>query len=670
MKKCLALLLAMMLCFALVSCGGEVTDMVVDGENTAVSDFLITTLREYMESDGYLARKQIFEDSFGYAARDLTVTKVIEIVADNLGENQISVHFLAIKADCDYGTENGFFANILLVVDYETGEVYDEFTLDRDWFSMNGTKEQQIAYMLNGPLVGDGYNGGTIIVKSEKRTTLSKKDIAAINEAIACVDESTDLNGQSKSLKTEYYEEGAVKVYSFTADKMGNGSVDCVLEYTAPARRHIAIFNPPNGDLFMYMPENKTTGEKSTLTFTIESEHVKLIEEITVNFYATGNENDFIVLKFFDVSDDEDNTEIKEEINEEETYTMYKGKICLSEEQMMRCAKVIELTAENWRDYFTIETNTDNKGEYATILLNTGDSFAYVWYNDTNHRYNDITFRNRNSGKTESVHFGMADSTRKYYLNFDELDFVESTGKLVLFDVPETCWSIDVDGTPYIYFGSVTQSGAVTTFRGCRINQNDMADHIDMMDMLKKYFPQDEIIDVPKETEETTSTSDVQEEPKETTIPLTLENWQEYFELGAYVSGVNYNGFGEFESLRTNFSFFLKADIADKVTKIENLVFEVALRDGYFTWYEYNLETGELLQKQAASADEVPSYHQVSDYQGVRTPATNVKAYGAFVRTMMFKLSESVSGDRYTFIGDAFRTMEITRIQGTITIAE
>ena len=184
MKKCLALLLAMMLCFALVSCGGEVTDMVVDGENTAVSDFLITTLREYMESDGYLARKQIFEDSFGYAARDLTVTKVIEIVADNLGENQISVHFLAIKADCDYGTENGFFANILLVVDYETGEVYDEFTLDRDWFSMNGTKEQQIAYMLNGPLVGDGYNGGTIIVKSEKRTTLSKKDIAAINEAI------------------------------------------------------------------------------------------------------------------------------------------------------------------------------------------------------------------------------------------------------------------------------------------------------------------------------------------------------------------------------------------------------------------------------------------------------------------------------------------------------
>ena len=379
MKKCLALLLAMMMCFALVSCGGEVTDMEVNGENTTVSDFLITTLREYMESDGYLARKQVFEDSFGCAAKDLTVTKVIEIVAGDLGENQISVHFLAVKADCDYGTENGFFANILLVVDYETGEVYDEFTLDQDWFNMNGTKEQQIAYMLNGPLVGDGYKGGTIIVKSEERTTLSKKDIAVINEAISCVDESTDLD------------------------------------------------------------ENEST-------------QAGMASETT--------------------------------------------------------------TAETT----TAETTT-----------------------------------------------------------------------------------------------------AVTT---------------------------------------------------ETTIPLTLENWQEYFELGAYVSGVNYNGFGEFESLRTNFSFFLKADIADKVTKIENLVFEVALRDGYFTWYEYNLETGELLQKQAASADEVPSYHQVSDYQGVRTPATNVKAYGAFVRTMMFKLSESVSGDRYTFIGDAFRTMEITRIQGTITIAE
>ena len=38
--------------------------------------------------------------------------------------------------------------------------------------------------MLNGPLVGDGYEGGTVIVDTETRTELSKKDIATINEAL------------------------------------------------------------------------------------------------------------------------------------------------------------------------------------------------------------------------------------------------------------------------------------------------------------------------------------------------------------------------------------------------------------------------------------------------------------------------------------------------------
>ena len=48
----------------------------------------------------------------------------------------------------------------------------------------SGTKEQEIFYMLNGPLVGEGYKGGTIIVKSEKRVELSKDDVAAINAAL------------------------------------------------------------------------------------------------------------------------------------------------------------------------------------------------------------------------------------------------------------------------------------------------------------------------------------------------------------------------------------------------------------------------------------------------------------------------------------------------------
>lgn len=185
MKKVISLLMVFVMCLSLVACGSKVEDIEVNGETVSVTDFLVEHLNAYMDSEGYLERQKIFEDGFGMDAKELTVTRVIEVSADDLGENQISVHFLAVKADCEFGKAEGdYYSNILLVVDYETGEVYDEFTVDAGWVDMNGTKEQEIFYMLNGPLVGEGYDGGTVIIDSEKRAELSQKDIATINEAL------------------------------------------------------------------------------------------------------------------------------------------------------------------------------------------------------------------------------------------------------------------------------------------------------------------------------------------------------------------------------------------------------------------------------------------------------------------------------------------------------
>ena len=193
MKKIFALVLVLVMSLSLVACGGKeeskeenkVEDIEVNGETVSVADFLVENLGEYMNSEGYLERQKIFEDGFGTDAKELTVTRVIEISAHDLGEKQISVHFLAVKADCDCGKgADDYYTNILLVVDYETGEVYDEFLIDASWADMNGTKEQQIFYMLNGALVGEGYDGGTVIVDTETRTELSEEDIAKINEAL------------------------------------------------------------------------------------------------------------------------------------------------------------------------------------------------------------------------------------------------------------------------------------------------------------------------------------------------------------------------------------------------------------------------------------------------------------------------------------------------------
>lgn len=188
MKKMMALLLAVMMTLSLVACGnktGDVENIVVDGQETIAADFLVKHLGEYQNSEGFRERQKIFETAFETEAKPLTVTRVIEVAADGLGENQISVHFLAVKADCDWGkNDSEFFSNILLIVDYETGEVYDEFIADPSWADMNGTKEQEIFYMLNGPLCGDGYKSGTIIVDSETRIELPKEDVAAINAAL------------------------------------------------------------------------------------------------------------------------------------------------------------------------------------------------------------------------------------------------------------------------------------------------------------------------------------------------------------------------------------------------------------------------------------------------------------------------------------------------------
>ena len=192
MKRLSALLLALVMALSLCACGGKngtnanapsAAPIVVDGKETSVKDFLIAHLSEYIQSDAYLQREKDFEGIFG-DARDFAVTRVIEISADNLGENSLSVHFLAVKADCDFAVDGGSYDNILLIVDYTDGNVYDEFMVDDSWQNKNGSMEQQMWYMLHGALVGSGYDGGTIIVDSETRTELSESDIAEINEAL------------------------------------------------------------------------------------------------------------------------------------------------------------------------------------------------------------------------------------------------------------------------------------------------------------------------------------------------------------------------------------------------------------------------------------------------------------------------------------------------------
>ena len=66
-------------------------DLVVDEDESSVSDFLIGYLNEYIQSEGYLDRKANYEAIFGNEENNFSVTRVINLSADNIGSDKLSI---------------------------------------------------------------------------------------------------------------------------------------------------------------------------------------------------------------------------------------------------------------------------------------------------------------------------------------------------------------------------------------------------------------------------------------------------------------------------------------------------------------------------------------------------------------------------------------------------
>ena len=66
-------------------------DLVVDGDESSVSDFLIGYLNEYIQSEGYLERKANYEAITDDKENNLSVTRVIDLSADNIGSDKLSI---------------------------------------------------------------------------------------------------------------------------------------------------------------------------------------------------------------------------------------------------------------------------------------------------------------------------------------------------------------------------------------------------------------------------------------------------------------------------------------------------------------------------------------------------------------------------------------------------
>lgn len=167
--------------------------------------------------------------------------------------------------------------------------------------------------------------------------------------------------------------------------------------------------------------------------------------------------------------------------------------------------------------------------------------------------------------------------------------------------------------------------------------------------------------------------SSAETEPQEKTVELTLDNWQNYFEILPSTYGVLRNSFGEFEGLDyVNWALFLKPDAPQKVTGMEDVAIEYRFTDGYYSWFTYNLETGEFLLQNAATKEECADYGDPDDMN--RDLSISYESVsdenGSFLVFINNHYRESVTDNIYSFIGEAWGTMEMVRVKGTITVAE
>ena len=196
MKRLLALLLAAVMCLSLAACGGkkdENTDVsgesdapaniVVDGKEISAKDFLIEYLSAYIQSEGYMARKAAFEENFGQETQPFAVTYAFELKLDDFGSEHLTLHFFMVKANCDSFVDGVSYDSVTMAIDYDTGTVYDQFSVDESWMEKS-EKEEAIYRAADGYFKSADYNDEPILVDSEIHIPLSDSDIAEVNQAL------------------------------------------------------------------------------------------------------------------------------------------------------------------------------------------------------------------------------------------------------------------------------------------------------------------------------------------------------------------------------------------------------------------------------------------------------------------------------------------------------
>lgn len=163
------------------------------------------------------------------------------------------------------------------------------------------------------------------------------------------------------------------------------------------------------------------------------------------------------------------------------------------------------------------------------------------------------------------------------------------------------------------------------------------------------------------ETQETTLPPET--EPKIKTIEISMDNWQDYFSIESDVS-VSKNDFGELKYFFPEMQFRLKNEWASVATDMYITV-QYTCTDAYVCWFTYNMDTGELIEGEKTDDYVSPALGGTKTMDDWRYIEDGISLWGNAHRDTLV-----VEGNIASIIAEKYSTVEILRIQGTITVEE
>ena len=163
------------------------------------------------------------------------------------------------------------------------------------------------------------------------------------------------------------------------------------------------------------------------------------------------------------------------------------------------------------------------------------------------------------------------------------------------------------------------------------------------------------------ESTEQTEAEPIETEPTYTTIEISLDNWQDYFQFQWVVSEVR-NDFDELTGIKPQMKFSLKEEWVS-VAEDMDVAVEYSCTNGYYCWFIYNIGTGEIVEGETSD----------DTFYGCDTKGTftmrDIEKGELFwwgIHPDTFACEEGIA----TVVGTTYPNVEIVRIQGTFTIEE